>query len=186
MMKTKRFIVPFLLLSLFCLPYPSSGQSAPQAYTKANQLFAQGYYREAISSYQLLLASPSRDLDRGFLHTRIADSYFHLTDYTHAIEAYRRALTVQKISEQAQTQYWIGFSALLLGRNDEAVVEFLKIPEAYPGSGMWVGTAYYWAGRASERMGRKEQAAAFYRKAGGSGKSTQERFAMKKAEGVKK
>lgn len=181
-MKRKRFIVPLVLLALFGLPHPSSGQSVSPKYTKANQLFTQGHYREAISSYQSLLSSPSRDLDPGILHTRIADSYFHLTDYTHAIEAYRRALKVQKTSEQAQTQYWIGFCDFLLGRNDEAVAEFLKIPESYPGSGMWVGTAYYWAGRASERMGRKEQAAAFYRKAGGSGKTTQERFAMKKAQ----
>ncbi len=51
---------------------------------------------------------------------------------------------------------------------------------------MLVGTAYYWAGRASERMGRKDQAAELYRKAGGKGTSTQERFAMKKANAIKK
>jgi len=184
-MKRKRFIVPLLLLILFGLPHPSSGQGVPRNDAKANQLFAQGHYREAIRSYQSLLSSPSRTLDPAILHTRIADSYFHLADYNHAIAAYRRALKIQKISEQAQTQYWIGFCEFLLGRDAEAVAEFLKIPESYPASGMWVGTAYYWAGRASERMGRKEQAAAFYRKAGGSGKTTQERFAMKKAEDVK-
>ena len=58
-------------------------------------------------------------------------------------------------------------------------------PENYPSERMWVGTAYYWAARACERMGRKEQAAELYRKAGGNGKSTQERFAMKKAEAIK-
>lgn len=183
-MKRKRFIVPLLLLALFGLPHPSSGQSVSQKYAKANQLFAQGHYPEAVRSYQSLLSHPSRDLDPGVLHTRIADSYFHLADYNHAIDAYRQALKIQKNSEQAQTQYWIGFCDFLLGRDAEAVTEFLKIPENYPTSGMWVGTAYYWAGRASERMGRKEQAAAFYRKAGGSGKTTQERFAMKKAKGV--
>ena len=185
-MKRKRFIVPLLLLALFGLPYPSSGQGIPSTYAKANRLFAQGHYQAAIHSYQSLLSSSSRDFDTGILHTRIADSYFHLADYTHALEAYRQALKNQKNSEQAQTQYWIGFCDFLLGRDAEAVAEFLKIPESYPGSGMWVGTAYYWAGRASERMGRKEQAAAFYRQAGGSGKTTQERFAMKKAAGMKK
>jgi hypothetical protein len=34
-------------------------------------------------------------------------------------------------------------------------------------------------------MGKKEQAAEYYRKAGGSGRSTQGRFAQKKAEAVK-
>ncbi len=111
--------------------------------------------------------------------------FFSLADYQHALDAYRRALKEQKPVERAQTQYWIGFCAFLLGRDAEAVTEFLKIPESYPASGMWVGTAYYWAGRASERMGRKEQAAELYRKAGGKGTSTQERFAMKKANAIK-
>lgn len=185
-MKRKRIIVSLLLLALFCLPLPSGGQSVPRKYGNADLLFTQGHYREAIRSYQSLLSAPTGNPDMAFLHTRIADSYFHLADYNQAINAYRRALSVQKISEQAQTRYWIGFCCFLLGRDAEAAAEFLKIPESYPASGMWVGTAYYWAGRASERMGRREQAAAYYRKAGGSGKSTQERFAMKKAEEVRK
>jgi TolA-binding protein len=73
-----------------------------------------------------------------------------------------------------------------MGSDAEAVAEFLKIPELYPSSGMWVGTAYYWAGRASERRGKTEEAAEYYRKAGGNGRSTQGRFALKKAEAVHK
>jgi tetratricopeptide (TPR) repeat protein len=149
-------------------------------------MFSQGRYSDAIRLYQAVLSSPSRAVSPGLLHTRIADSYFHLTDYQHALDEYRQALKDQKPGERAQTQYWIGFCALLLGRDAEAVTEFLKIPESYPTSGMLVGTAYYWAGRASERMGRKDEAAELYRKAGGKGTSTQERFAMKKANAVKK
>ncbi len=149
-------------------------------------MFSQGKYQDAIHLYEAALYAPSNTISPGVLYTRIADSLFRMTDYERALDAYRKALNNQKRGERVQTQYWIGFCAFLLGRDAEAVTEFLKIPESYPASGMWVGTAYYWAGRASERMGRKEQAEEFYRKAGGNGQSTQERFAMKKASAIKK
>jgi tetratricopeptide (TPR) repeat protein len=172
-------IILMLLSSSLSLASPST-----QEYAKANKMFAVGNYSDAIFVYQSMLSSPSGDVSHGVLHTRIGDSYFQQGKYRKALEAYRLALKKQEPSERAQTQYWIGLCTLLLGRNAEAVTEFLKIPGSYPASGMWVGTAYYWAGRASDRMGNKEQAAEYYRKAGGKGKSAQERFAMKKAEGV--
>jgi tetratricopeptide (TPR) repeat protein len=157
-----------------------------QDYIKANKMFAEGKFNDAIVLYKGVLISPSGDIAQGDVYTRIGDSYFRLGDYQKAREAYRGALIKQKPAECAPTQYWIGFCSFLLGKDEEAVSDFLKIPELYPSSGMWVGTAYYWAGRASQRMGKKEQATEFYRKAGGKGKSTQERFALKKADAVKK
>jgi tetratricopeptide (TPR) repeat protein len=183
----KTFIIVFIMFFALCgLPHITKGKGAPREYVQANQLFSQGRYTDAIRTYRSVLSSPTHSISPGLLYTRIADSYFRLTDYELALIAYRNALYNQKRDERAQTQYWIGFCTLLLGRNAEAVTELLKIPENYPDSGMWVGTAYYWAGRASERMGSKEQAVEFYRKAGGKGQSTQERFAIKKAKAVKK
>ena len=183
-MNGRSVFVFIIIIAFYGLPYSAIGQSAPREYVKADQLFSQGRYAEAIRLYQAVLSSSSQTLSPGLLHTRIADSFFRLTDYQRALDAYSQALKDQQPAERAQTQYWIGFCTFLLGRDAEAVTEFLKIPESYPASGMWVGTAYYWAGRASERMGRKEQAAEFYRKAGGKGQSTQERFAMRKAKNV--
>jgi tetratricopeptide (TPR) repeat protein len=185
-MKRTLFIVSLMVLGLYALPQITCGQNVPREYIQADQKFSQGRYSEAIRLYQAVLSSPSGTISPGVLHTRIADSYFRLNDYQHALDSYRRAFKYQTPGEQAQTQYWIGFCFLLLGRDAEAVTEFLKIPENYPTSGMLVGTAYYWAGRASERMGKKEQAAELYRKAGGKGTSTQGRFAMKKADEAKK
>jgi tetratricopeptide (TPR) repeat protein len=184
-MKIKLIIVSLIVLALYGLPHAASGQSVSREYIKADQLFSQGRYRDAIRLYQAVLSSPSRAIPPGLLHTRIADSFFRLNDYQHALDEYRQALKDQKPGERAQTQYWIGFCVLLLGRDSEAVTEFLKIPENYPTSGMLIGTAYYWAGRASERMGKKDQAAELYRKAGGKGTSSQERFAIKKADTIK-
>jgi len=75
---------------------------------------------------------------------------------------------------------------MLLGDDAGAVAEFLKIPERYPGAAHWVGTAYYWRARRVNVWAGKEQAAEYYRKAGGKGTTTQERFAMEKAKAVKK
>jgi tetratricopeptide (TPR) repeat protein len=161
-----------------------SDMSASGVYNKGNKLFAEAKYAEALLAYQSALAGHSKDVSTGDVHSRIGDCYFRLQDYKNALKAYRSALQDQNQSQRAPTQYWIGFCTFLLGKDGEAVAEFLKIPELYPSSGMWIGTAYYWAGRASERMGRKEQAAEYYRKAGGNGKSTQGKFAMKKAEGI--
>jgi tetratricopeptide (TPR) repeat protein len=103
----------------------------------------------------------------------------HASDTQSPTQEYR---TANKLF--AASQYWIAFCCLLMGNDAEAVTEFLKIPALYPSSGMWVGTAYYWAGRASERRGNTEDAAEYYRKAGGNGRSTQGRFALKKATAV--
>jgi tetratricopeptide (TPR) repeat protein len=183
-MKKNLLMTSFIvILALICSTAHAS--TADQDYRQANKLFAKGKYVEAILLYRSVLADPSRRISTSVLHTRIADSYFQQEDYRNAREAYRRALSEQKESERPATQYWIGFSTFLMGRNAEALSEFLKIPERYPDSGMWVSTAYYWAGRVSERMGEKGLAADYFRKAGGSGRSTQGKFALKKAEKMK-
>ena len=163
----------------------SAAQPSSRDYKKAEKLFIAKNYREAIELYQNVLTAPPDDISLADLHGRIADSHFQLGDFNSALASYRSTLLEQTRGERPMTQYWIGFCCFLTGRDDDAVRELLKIPELYPDSGMLVSTAYYWAGRASERMGKKDQAAEFYRKAGGNGKSTQARFAKKKADAVK-
>lgn len=181
----KNALMTFFIVMTALLCSAVHASTPDQDYRQANKLFAKGKYTEAILLYRSVLADPSRRIPTSILHTRIADSYFQMEDYQNAREAYRRALADQKESERPATQYWIGFSTFLMGRNSEALSEFLKIPERYPDSGMWVSTAYYWAGRVSERMGEKKLAADYFRKAGGSGRSAQERFSLKKAEKLK-
>lgn len=164
----------------------SAAQTSSKDYKKAEKLYAAKKFGEAIELYQNVLTSTPDDIPPAALYSRIADSYFQLGQFNNALASYRRLLLEQTRAERPMTQYWIGFCSFLTGRDDEAVRELLKIPDLYADSGMLVSTAYYWAGRASERMGKKDQAADFYRKAGGNGKSTQARFAKKKAEAVKK
>jgi tetratricopeptide (TPR) repeat protein len=187
----KNSYLPIFVLTIvlgFSLSYPPGIEAAATAskeYKKAEKLFTARKYREAIELYKRVLAAPPDDVSPADVHTRIADGYFQLGDFKSALASYRNTLREQTRAERPMTQYWVGFCCFLTGRDEEAVRELLKIPELYPDSGMLVATAYYWAGRASERMGKKEQAAEFYRKAGGNGKSTQGRHAMRRAEAVK-
>jgi tetratricopeptide (TPR) repeat protein len=176
----------FILFLSYCPSHASEIRSPAQEYRAANKLFAAARYKDAIPLYRRILASPPERVSLGDIYTRIGDSYFHLGDYQNALSAYRSALESQKDAERPATQYWIAFCCFLMGNDEDAVTEFLKIPDHYPSSGMWIGTAYYWAGRASERRGKIEEAAEYYRMAGGNGRSTQGLFALKKAEAMKK
>ncbi len=165
--------------------FASSETSAADNYKKANALFSSAQYNEALPLYELVLSSFSEEIPASDVYTRIGDSYYRLGSYQNAIHAYQAALADQDRAAQPGTRYWIGFCNFLLGRHDQAVSEFLKIPELYPEAGMWVSTAYYWAGRSCEQQGKKELALQYYKKAGGNGKSTQGQFALKKAENVR-
>ena len=169
--------------------FASSVTSAASTYKKANALFSSAHYQEALPLYQSILSSSSSSnasskIPASDVYTRIGDSYYRLGSYQNAIHAYQGALVDQDRAARPGTQYWIGFCYFLLGQHGQAVSQFLKIPELYPEAGMWVNTAYYWAGRSCELQGRKDLARQYYKKAGGNGKSTQGRFAMKKAERV--
>jgi tetratricopeptide (TPR) repeat protein len=182
-------LVPRLFLLFFITLFPLASfasQNITQDLAKADRLFGQGKYAEALTAYRSALGPQLAPAQAGDLHSRIADCHFKLENYGQALAEYRLALQQQKPTNQPSTQYWIGFCSFVLGRDEDAVAELLKVPARYPASRMLVQTSYYWAGRASERLGRKEQAAEYYRLAGGSGKSSQDRFALKRAEAVKK
>jgi tetratricopeptide (TPR) repeat protein len=182
----KAFVLLIFAAFLPCgASFASSDTNAAANYKKANALFTSAHYKEALPLYESVLSSASEKVPVGDVYTRIGDSYYRLGSYQNAIHAYQGALTSQERTARPGTQYWIGFCYFLLGRHDQAASEFLKIPELYPDASMWVGTAYYWAGRSCEQQGKKDLAREYYKKAGGNGKSTQGKFAMKKAEAVR-
>lgn len=154
-------------------------------FQRADALFSSQKYKEALILYQRTLISPPAGIPAGDIHTKIGDSHFRLGSFASALAAFREAGKDRAVSDPARVQYWIGFCCFLTGRDAEAVQELLKVPQLYPNAGMWISTAYYWAGKASERMGKKDQAAEYFRKAAGSGRTAQGKFAMKKAEAAK-
>lgn len=181
-----RSVLPFLVL---LLPFGSAGAAesgSERDYRAAHGLVAKQQYRQALVLYQKTLATPPARVPAGDIHARIGDTYFKMNDYGRALAAYRKAIKDPNLTDKAQTQYWVGFCSFLVGRDAEAVDELIKVPLLYPDADAWGTTAWYWAGRASERMGRKEEAAEYYRKAsGGNGRTVQGKFARKKAEAAK-
>jgi tetratricopeptide (TPR) repeat protein len=183
----RNLLAVILILVAFNIPSSAfADQSTSPAYAKAERMFSAGKYAEALNFYQQALENKGGETPAGEIQSRIGDCYFRLQDYDRARDAYRSALLLQKLPQRPSTQYWIGFCTFLLGNDQKAINEFLKIPELYPSSGMWVGTSYYWAGKAAERMGKKEQAKEYYLRAGGKGMSSHEQFALKKADEVRK
>lgn len=175
-------------LAVLLLVAAASAAESPSArdYRAAHNLVAAQKYQQALALYQKTLNAPPAQVSPGDIHTRIGDTYFRMNDFGQALRSYRKAIVDPNLADKAQTQYWIGFCTFLVGRDAEAVSELLKVPQLYPDAKAWGSTAWYWAGRASERMGNKEQAAEFYRKAaGGNGRTTQGKFARKKADAVK-
>ncbi len=181
----KSILSSILILFLFTSPVLATGALASRDYQAANRLYEAGKFSEALAQYQQALSSRPSDRSAGDVQNRIGDIYFRLGDYANALVSYRRALEDPRFPDRAQTQYWVGFCSFLTGRDAEAVAELLKVPTLYPDARAWVSTSYYWAGRASERMGKKDQAAEYYKKAGGNGKTTQGKFAQKKAADMK-
>jgi tetratricopeptide (TPR) repeat protein len=181
----KRLLYAIAAIFLLGHAAPAAEPASSRDYVAANKLFAAEKYTDALALYKKTLSSPPADLTPGDINNKIGDTYFRLANYRSALDAYRLAIRDQKPADRAQTQYWIGFCCYLIGRDAEAVNEFLKIPALYPDAKALGSTSYYWAGRASERLGKKEQAAEYYRKAGGNGKSTQSKFARMKAEKLK-
>jgi len=183
----RRAVPEFLIVLLFAGAAAAAGPSGERDYQNAHRLVAKQQYRQALVLYQKTLAAPPDRVSPGEIHARIGDTYFKMNDYGRALAAYRKAIRDPLLEDKAQTQYWIGFCTFLVGRYADAVDELVKVPLLYPDAGAWGATAWYWAGRASERMGRKDEAAEYYRKAsGGSGRTTQGKFARKKAAALKK
>ncbi len=182
-----RSILSFVLtFTFFTSPLLAAESLSSRDYQAANRLYSSGKFAESLVLYQQALAARPSDRTAGDVQVRFGDIYFRLGKYPNALASYRQALADPRLADRPQTQYWVGFCCFLVGRDAEAVTELLKVPTLYPDAKAWGSTSYYWAGRASERMGRKAQAAEYYKKAGGNGKTTQGKFAMKKAESVKR
>jgi tetratricopeptide (TPR) repeat protein len=182
-----------LLLILIMLGLPFGvlhGASAPSASTadqikSADALMGRRNFRAALPLYQSAVNKSPDSTILAELYTRIGDCSFQLGLYENAVNSYWKALPLAHADAQPEIRYWIGFCSFLMGKNEQAVKEFLAIPQLHPQAGIWISTAYYWAGRASERLGQKEEAGRYYKKAGGNGRSKQGRYALQKADALK-
>ena len=88
-----------LIAFLFCtLPTPSLLAQADAQFAKANQEFAQGHFKEAISGYEALIRSGQWSAN---VFYDLGNAYFRTGDFGRAILNYERALALERHHPEA-------------------------------------------------------------------------------------
>jgi tetratricopeptide (TPR) repeat protein len=109
-----------LIAFLFCaLATPSLLAQADAEFAKANQEFAQGHFKEAISGYEALIRAGQWSANAFY---DLGNAYFRTGDFGHAILNYERALALERHHPEATANLQIA--------RDEA--HALEIPPSGP------------------------------------------------------
>ena len=109
-----------LIAFLFCaLATPSLLAQADAEFAKANQEFAQGHFKEAISGYEALIRAGQWSAN---VFYDLGNAYFRTGDFGHAILNYERALALERHHPEATANLQIA--------RDEA--HALEIPPSGP------------------------------------------------------
>src|SRR5436189_1650403 len=88
-----------LIAFLFCaLATPSLLAQAEAEFAKANQEFAQGHFKEAISGYEALIRSGQWSAN---VFYDLGNAYFRTSDFGRAILNYERALALERHHPEA-------------------------------------------------------------------------------------
>ncbi|HZR04526.1 MAG TPA: tetratricopeptide repeat protein [Candidatus Udaeobacter sp.] len=91
--------------ALACIFWVSSAFAQPDAdFTKANQEYSQGHFKEAISGYQSLVRAGQLSAT---LFYDLGNAYFRVGDFGHAILNYERALALERHHPEAMANLQI-------------------------------------------------------------------------------
>src|SRR6266478_1560266 len=112
-----------LIAFLFCtLPTPSLLAQADAEFAKANQEFAQGHFKEAISGYEALIGSGQWSAN---VFYDLGNAYFRIGDFGRAILNYERALVLERHHPEATAN-------LQIARDEARALEMQQSwPERY-------------------------------------------------------
>jgi tetratricopeptide (TPR) repeat protein len=94
---TRKRTLPFLLCLAFGIASVAYAQSDAQ-FTKANQEYAQGHFKEAISGYEALVRAGQWSAN---LFYDLGNAYFRVGDFGSAILNYERALALERHHPEA-------------------------------------------------------------------------------------
>src|SRR6201997_4435767 len=109
-----------LIAFLFCaLPIPSLLAQADAEFAKANQEYAQGHFKEAISGYEAVIRAGQWSAN---IFYDLGNAYFRTGDFGRAILNYERALALERHHPEAAANLQIA--------RDEA--HALEIPPSGP------------------------------------------------------
>src|SRR6266487_44900 len=113
------------LVIFFCLVFTIASSAIAQTnadFTKANQEYAQGHFKEAISGYEALVRAGQWSAN---LFYDLGNAYFRTGDFGHAILNYERALALERHHPEATAN-------LQIARDEARALEMQQsAPERY-------------------------------------------------------
>jgi TolA-binding protein len=97
--------------------------------------------QRAIAAYESIIASSPDDVGEAYL--KLGQLYRSEQDYEKEEQVYRNALAAkQGPFDRARMQFNLADTLELMGRTEDAIAEYLKIPDLYPNELPWVVKAY--------------------------------------------
>ncbi|MFT5387625.1 MAG: TolA-binding protein [Candidatus Omnitrophota bacterium] len=130
------------------------------------EIFSQDLSSEnAIATYNSIIAS-SPEFKRN-AHLKLASIYKTNMTYTQAMNAYKEALTSQKLHSDvtdAEIQFLIGDLYEISKESNKAIEEYLKISYLYENETTWIIKSYLRVGRVFEDSDQWEKAKTIYQK----------------------
>jgi tetratricopeptide (TPR) repeat protein len=97
--------------------------------------------QRAIAAYESIIASSPDDAGEAYL--KLGQLYRNKQNYEKQEEVYRKALQGPKgPMDRAQIQFNLADTLELMDRTKDAIAEYLKIPDLYPGQQAWVVKSY--------------------------------------------
>ena len=97
--------------------------------------------KRAIEAYKNIIASSPDYAGEAYL--KLGQLYRNAQDYEKQIEVYKIALAAKQGQiDRAQIQFNLADTLELMSRTEDAIAEYLKIPELYPNEPAWAVKAY--------------------------------------------
>ena len=97
--------------------------------------------KRAIAAYQNIISSSPEFAGEAYL--KLGQLYRNAQNYEKQIEVYQMALAARQGQiDRAQVQFNLADTLELMSRSEDAIAEYLKIPQLYPAQKGWVVKAY--------------------------------------------
>jgi tetratricopeptide (TPR) repeat protein len=119
--------------------------------------------QRAVAAYKSIIANSPDYAGEAYL--KLGQLYRNNQDYEKEMDIYKEALAAKTgVIDRAQIQFNLADTMELTSRMEEAIAEYLKIPDLYPNESAWVVKAYLRVAKIYEEGKDWEGARVTYRK----------------------
>jgi len=118
--------------------------------------------KQAIAAFENIIETSPEYAGEAYL--KLGQLYRNLQDYEKELNVYQKALLARGQIDRAQVQFNLADTLELMSRTDEAIAEYLKIPDLYPNETSWVVKAYLRIAKIYEEGQDWEAASVTYQK----------------------